>query len=242
MTHQALSRIEIELGKHGGEDNGKLPVTYKQFAEYGIHRDAIGPALSELEALGFIEITPRWASAANFKRINWFRLTYRPAEGVPSDGSHEWRQIKTLEEAVAKAKQARKTRRNPNAKPNAKNYFQPPESGGDAAHGFRGRYPLNPLNPLGQSSGGKCAPTPIIPPVSTDSTLNGKKDGPPPDSGGPSISRVGWAVGGGGGRTSATISEPTDGTTSIKPINGARPGVRAVRASARRGDLDQASP
>src|SRR5215207_1251987 len=56
-AHRTLSRIEIELGHHGGHENGSLPVTYDQFVEYGIHRHAIGPALRELVALGFIEIT-----------------------------------------------------------------------------------------------------------------------------------------------------------------------------------------
>ena len=36
-AHRLLARIEIELAKHGGDDNGKLPVTYEQFVEYGIH-------------------------------------------------------------------------------------------------------------------------------------------------------------------------------------------------------------
>ena len=28
-AHRALSRIEVEFGHHGGQDNGKLPVTLR---------------------------------------------------------------------------------------------------------------------------------------------------------------------------------------------------------------------
>ena len=30
--HRIISRIEIELGHHGGNDNGRLPITFDQFA------------------------------------------------------------------------------------------------------------------------------------------------------------------------------------------------------------------
>jgi hypothetical protein len=72
--HRALSRIEIELRHHGGEDNGQLPVTFDDFAEYGMNRHSISPALAELEALGFIKITERgrMAKAAEYRRPNNF--------------------------------------------------------------------------------------------------------------------------------------------------------------------------
>ena len=35
-AHRVLSRIEVELGHHGGTDNGKLPVTYNDFQKYGV--------------------------------------------------------------------------------------------------------------------------------------------------------------------------------------------------------------
>src|SRR5262249_59663340 len=37
-AHRALSRIEIEHAHHGGADNGKLPITFDQFEEYGMDR------------------------------------------------------------------------------------------------------------------------------------------------------------------------------------------------------------
>ena len=42
-AHRALSRIEVELAHHGGQDNGKLPVTFDDFAEYGIRVNCISP-------------------------------------------------------------------------------------------------------------------------------------------------------------------------------------------------------
>ena len=37
-AHRVLSRIEIEWAHHGGQDNGQLPVTFDNFADYGVHR------------------------------------------------------------------------------------------------------------------------------------------------------------------------------------------------------------
>ena len=34
-ARRILDRIEIELADHGGTDNGKLPVTYDDFEQYG---------------------------------------------------------------------------------------------------------------------------------------------------------------------------------------------------------------
>ena len=57
--HKVISRIEIELGHHGGNDNGRLPVTTNDFVEYGMHRTSVAPAIREAEALGFIRVTER---------------------------------------------------------------------------------------------------------------------------------------------------------------------------------------
>lgn len=111
-AHRTLSRIEIEYAHHGGQDNGKLPVTFDDFADYGVHRTAIGPAIDELQALGFIEVTERGSRAlkAEYRRPNKFRLTSRPANG-PGDGTHDWRRFETMEKAEAAAASARRRRR-----------------------------------------------------------------------------------------------------------------------------------
>jgi hypothetical protein len=99
-------RIALEYMHHAGKDNGRLPVTYDQFVEYGIHRHAIAPAIRELEALGFVEVTQRGkASAGGNSFPNYFRLTDRPTKGDPR--TCEWKRIKTDEQAQMLAREAR---------------------------------------------------------------------------------------------------------------------------------------
>lgn len=115
-AHRILARLEIELADHGGDDNGKLPATYDQFVEYGVHRASIAPAIRELTALGFIEVTERGrAGNAEWRRPSKFRLTYRHAGAEPA--TDEWAAIKTIVAAEAIAASARKEKsqyRNPN--------------------------------------------------------------------------------------------------------------------------------
>jgi DNA-binding transcriptional MocR family regulator len=110
-AHQVMSRIEIELRHHGGKDNGKLPVTFDDFIEYGLDRHAIAPAISELEALGFIEVKERGrAGNAEHRSPNKFRLTFSNNRDK-SEPSNEWRKITTMEEAHQLARTARQTKR-----------------------------------------------------------------------------------------------------------------------------------
>jgi hypothetical protein len=97
-AHRVLDRLEIELAHHGGNDNGRLPCTFDHFAEYGIDRHSIAPAMREVEALKFIEVTERGrAGNAEYRRPNLFRLTYKPVgRALATD---EWRSIKTEAEA-----------------------------------------------------------------------------------------------------------------------------------------------
>ena len=107
-ARRVLDRLEIELGHHGGTGNGDLPVTYDQFQEYGIDRQAIRPAIREAIALGFLEITKEGrAGNAEWRQPNRFRLTYRPSKGERAYGTNEWRRMQSLEEAAAIAKAAR---------------------------------------------------------------------------------------------------------------------------------------
>ena len=58
-ARRVLDRLEIELASHGGTSNGKLPVTFADFHRYGIDYNAIAPAIREVVALGFVEITKK---------------------------------------------------------------------------------------------------------------------------------------------------------------------------------------
>jgi len=107
-AHQVLARIEIEHAHHGGVENGELPVTYDHFVEYGLHRHAIAPAIRELAALGFIEVTRRGCALnGDQQQVSLYRLTFRHAKGAPGDGTHEWRRIPTIKQAETVAKGAR---------------------------------------------------------------------------------------------------------------------------------------
>jgi hypothetical protein len=104
---RVLDRVEIELADHGGTDNGKLPVTYDDFQRYGIHRHAIGPAIREVVALGFLVVTEVGrAGNAEFRKPNLFRLTFR---NTPDNGpTNEWARIESDEKAKALARAARR--------------------------------------------------------------------------------------------------------------------------------------
>jgi hypothetical protein len=115
-ARKVLDRVEIELAHHGGDrgqknENSRLAVTYGDFEIYGMDRHAIGPAINEAVALGFLEVTEQGcAGNEQFRRPNRYRLTYRftPGHAQPTD---EWRSIKSDEEAQRIAKAARRTRR-----------------------------------------------------------------------------------------------------------------------------------
>ena len=105
-ARRMLERMEVELADHGGTDNGRLPVTFDDFVAFNIHRKSVAPAMRELEALGFIEIMERGrAGNAEWRRPNLFRLTFRDVSRAAP--THEWRRIKTMEEAKALAQAAR---------------------------------------------------------------------------------------------------------------------------------------
>jgi hypothetical protein len=103
-----MARLEIEHLQHGGLENGALVVTYDQLVEYGVYRHGIAPAVRELEELGFIEVMKRGCALnGQFNEPSVYRITYVRAKGSEGDGTHEWRKIKSIEEAEAVAQRAR---------------------------------------------------------------------------------------------------------------------------------------
>jgi hypothetical protein len=138
-AHRALCRIEIEHCHHAGRENGRLPVTYMDFVAYGVSKHAVAPAIRELEALGFIEVTERGRGGnAEYRIPNKFRLTYRPTSSAPYAETNEWRLIKTVERAEELAEAARqktkpaprKSTISPPEKWGETEKFSPPEKGG----------------------------------------------------------------------------------------------------------------
>jgi hypothetical protein len=131
-----MDRLAIELAHHGGNDNGKLPVTYDQFVEYGLHRHAISPAIREGEALGLFFVTERGrANAGEFRAPNLFRISYRAAGKNPP--TNEWKAIKTDDEAKLKARAARFS---PSQKTKSQCRF-PPNTGDGFRH-RNGKFPV----------------------------------------------------------------------------------------------------
>src|SRR5262249_33288187 len=111
-AHRALARIELELRQHAGNGNGKLIVTKEQFIDYGLHQDAIAPALRELDALGIAIITVHGRGGnAEHNQPNRFLLNYMcgavDAHDLITDS---WKRFKTLEEAAKVAAEARKAK------------------------------------------------------------------------------------------------------------------------------------
>jgi hypothetical protein len=107
-ARRVIDRIQIEHASHGGKENGKLPVTFRDFNEYGIHWNSIAPAIREAAALGFIRITQEGiASNKEFRIPNMFALTHLATDKEPKP-TEDWRRIKTVEEAETIAAEARK--------------------------------------------------------------------------------------------------------------------------------------
>src|SRR5262245_6842246 len=114
--HRTISRIEIELASHGGNDNGRLPVTKQDLVDYGVSHDAVAPAIREAAALGFIRVIEHGRGGnAEYRKPNLFFLTFahgRDSRQFPPP--HDWRQIKTMQEAKSIARAAR-ANKNPDA-------------------------------------------------------------------------------------------------------------------------------
>jgi hypothetical protein len=134
-AHRVMARLEIEMAHHGGkpEENGRLPCTYEHFVEFGLHPDAIAPAIRELVALGFVEITRKGcAGNAGYRQPTLYRLTYRHC-GSHKETTDEWKGIRTMEEAEALAKRSRAQQ----SERQAKNKSPPPKTMGGPTPGNR---------------------------------------------------------------------------------------------------------
>jgi hypothetical protein len=108
VGQKVVSRIGIEHLSHGGCQNGDLPVTYRDFEQYGVGPNSIHLALAEASELGLIERT-----AAGYRA--WGEFKGRPAryalgwlplhDGRPA--SNGWRRFGSLAEAKRASAAAR---------------------------------------------------------------------------------------------------------------------------------------
>jgi hypothetical protein len=110
---RVLMRLIAEHLTHGGAENGRLRVSYKQFAvRAGVKESEIAGALAELVDLGFVEIVHGWRPAGAAKlRPNIYRLTFLPDYEYAAP-TNEWKRLepskgaddKAWREALARAK------------------------------------------------------------------------------------------------------------------------------------------
>jgi hypothetical protein len=106
-AHRVIARIRLEHARHGGKENGRLPVTHRDFHKYGVTLSAVAPAIREAQALGFIRITEHGvASAGEFGKPTLFELTHLPVNEAPA--TSDWNKIESIEEATAVALAARR--------------------------------------------------------------------------------------------------------------------------------------
>jgi hypothetical protein len=104
-----VERIGLEHIGHGGTMNGRLPVTYAQFAAQGIGNSTIRPAIAEVVALGLVQVVdPGHRAWGEFQgRSATYRLTWLPTcDGEPA--TDLWRRFSSLAEAREAAAAARK--------------------------------------------------------------------------------------------------------------------------------------
>jgi hypothetical protein len=107
-----ISRIEYEHLKHGGKDNGRLPVTYEDFAEFGLSTEAAVRGVLFAEGLGFISVTVATEIKSNIRPPNLYSLGWLPLCDM-TPAARTWQKFKTVEEAqqvVDRIKDARKRR------------------------------------------------------------------------------------------------------------------------------------
>lgn len=98
-ARQVVDRIEVEHGLHGGQLNGKLPVTYDDFEKYGIRRMSIAFGIRAAVALGWLDITDQGhRGAADVRRAARYALTWVDRhDGAPR--SNRWKRFRTTADA-----------------------------------------------------------------------------------------------------------------------------------------------
>jgi hypothetical protein len=103
-----VMRIALEHLRHGGVENGQLPVTYQDFARWGVRKNSVREAQLVAIRLGFVDRTSvgevPWHG--DIRSPSTFGLTWLPRyDGVPP--SNRWASIKTDLDAKAAVRRAK---------------------------------------------------------------------------------------------------------------------------------------
>ena len=106
-ARRVVERVAIEHMSHGGTQNGELPVTYDDFARFGVRRQSISAGIKAAGALGFLDVTARGMLGHGVaKRPSTYGLTWLPrCDGTPP--SNRWKAIRSMKEAKAIVRGAR---------------------------------------------------------------------------------------------------------------------------------------
>lgn len=125
-ARRVLDRFEIEMCHHGGLcANGQLTVTYGDFERFGIHANAVAPALREVVALGLVVVTEQGSGGnSEFRKASIYGLTYictkaNRAAKYPDQPTDDWKRIGTIEAAEHIASMARDAGSRPSKKQKA---------------------------------------------------------------------------------------------------------------------------
>jgi hypothetical protein len=101
-----LHELEVAYARSGNTRNGELVAPYADLVALGMDRNAIPPALRELEALGLVEVTERGRGGnAAWRRPSMYRLTYLST--IRRDPTNEWRLVRDVKDAKGIAQRAR---------------------------------------------------------------------------------------------------------------------------------------
>ena len=106
-ARRVMDRIELEHLKHGGKDNGKLPVTHRDFIHYGVRAATVRPAQQELIHKGFARITKKGRSGKNGIATE-FRLTYIHADNRPP--TNDWKRYNRISDETSAISVAKRRR------------------------------------------------------------------------------------------------------------------------------------
>jgi hypothetical protein len=111
VARQIVDRIELEHCSHAGRENGRLPVTYEDFAKYGVRRNSIRDGIRIAEALGWIDVVHRGhRGAADVRMAARYALTWVDRyDGAPR--SNRWKRFQTDKDAKEEVENIRPRRR-----------------------------------------------------------------------------------------------------------------------------------
>src|SRR6266496_1326025 len=100
VAHLIVERIILEYLEHAGQDNGRLIVTYEEFAEEcAVRRRSISEGIDIAEALGFLIVHRGRKSAKDRRHPNRYGLTFYHL--YEEFGANDWDRIKTAAQAQA---------------------------------------------------------------------------------------------------------------------------------------------